>query len=72
MLMLLRASEKIIEPLTDPNIHLISVSGHKLFAPKGIGAAGRPTSRDESAVDTTDLWWRGKKEAFARGHCQLR
>ena len=29
---------KIDGPLSDPNIHLISVSGHKLYAPKGIGA----------------------------------
>lgn len=29
---------KQIAPLADPNIHMISVSGHKLYAPKGIGA----------------------------------
>jgi len=29
---------KHVVPLASPNIHMISVSGHKLYAPKGIGA----------------------------------
>jgi len=55
---------KIIEPLTDPNIHLISVSGHKLFAPKGIGAL--VVRRRETRVPLTPLIYGGGQERGLR------
>ncbi|WP_421874625.1 cysteine desulfurase DndA [Mycolicibacterium wolinskyi] len=33
-----QAFGKIIEPLQNPRIDMLSISGHKVFAPKGIGA----------------------------------
>ncbi len=55
---------KIIQPLTDPNIHLISASGHKLFAPKGIGAL--IVRRSETKVPLTPLIYGGGQERGLR------
>jgi len=55
---------KLLLPLADPNIHLISVSGHKLFAPKGIGAL--IVRRGQRKVPLTPLTYGGGQERGLR------
>lgn len=55
---------KLSAPLADPNIHLISVSGHKLYAPKGIGAL--IVRRKETKIPIAPLIYGGGQERGLR------
>jgi cysteine desulfurase len=55
---------KLRAPLGDPNIHMISVSGHKLYAPKGIGAL--VVRRSETKVPLSPLTYGGGQERGLR------
>ena len=56
---------KLIAPLQDPRIDLISISGHKLYAPKGVGCLiARNTNRARKHL--TPLVWGGGQEGGLR------
>nr|WP_254798306.1 aminotransferase class V-fold PLP-dependent enzyme [Sphingobium sp. AS12] len=55
---------KLRGPLTDPKIHMISVSGHKLYAPKGVGAL--IVRRGETKVPLAPLTYGGGQERGLR------
>jgi cysteine desulfurase len=55
---------KLPAPLTDPKIHMISVSGHKLYAPKGVGAL--IVRRGETKVPLAPLTYGGGQERGLR------
>lgn len=55
---------KELAPLRNPNIHLMSVSGHKLFAPKGVGAL--IVRRGTEKVPLSPLFFGGGQERGLR------
>lgn len=55
---------KIPESLRDPGIHMLSASGHKLYAPKGVGAL--IVRRGASKVPLSPLFYGGGQERGLR------